>query len=82
MTIAELPWTLGDVLAKTREMAGISPSEMAEQLHVHRNTITNWEHGRNKPRHSDLVVWAQIVGQPVDLFEQSSGWITDLLDAA
>ena len=75
-TIEELPWTFGEVLAKTRNMAGLSAQDMADRLHVHRNTISNWERGKTLPSHTDLIVWAQITNVPVGLLESSQGWMS------
>jgi len=42
--------TLGDHLRKRRLDLGLLQRDVAEQLHVHQMTITNWETGRTSPQ--------------------------------
>lgn len=53
-------------MAIALEHAGISVGTMAEELDVHRNTISSYLHGRTRPRRSDLRVWALCCGVPFE----------------
>ena len=57
-----MPWTLGDVLAKLRTLAGISTQEMADRLGVSRNTVGNYEHDRTHPNRATVEVWGTVTG--------------------
>lgn len=62
-------WTLGDRLAKAREMAGISVQAMADQLKVARTTISNWEHDRVEVSRSVVIAYGLITGVPSEWLE-------------
>lgn len=64
-------WTVGDRLSKALDDAGISRGEMAQYLDVDRNTVGNYIHGRTKPNHRTLMLWALRTG--VDLVWITSG---------
>ena len=36
-------------LTQARQAAGLTQAELAEAIHVARNTISGWEHGRSVP---------------------------------
>jgi transcriptional regulator with XRE-family HTH domain len=55
-------WTIGDRLRKARELTGLEKAEFAAQLDVSRNTITNYEQGKVKPRTVVLRAWAMRCG--------------------
>jgi len=57
-------WTLGDRLAKAREGANISVTEMARRLRVSRTTISNYEHNRTDPTVSTLMAYEHYTGVP------------------
>ena len=59
------------------EKADLRPSDMADHLGVHRNTVSNYLHGRTRPRRRDLIVWAQVCEVPLEWLV--SGPITDNL---
>lgn len=58
--------TLGWRLRMSLEHAGIKADEMAQQLHVHRGTVTRWTHDiGSPPRAIYLERWAQITRVPL-----------------
>jgi transcriptional regulator with XRE-family HTH domain len=60
------PIELRHRMAIALEWRGISVGEMADELGVHRNTVSAYLHGRARPRRSDLVAWALRCGVPFD----------------
>jgi len=55
-------WTSGDRIRKAIEFSGHSVQEAADHLGVARNTVSNWMHGRSRPRLSDLRILAAFTG--------------------
>ena len=47
--------TFGDLLKQFRVRERMNQTELAEALHVHRNTISNWECGKDLPRTRSIV---------------------------
>lgn len=72
-TTTDLAWTLGDRLHKSRKAADIKVGHMAAALGVSRNTVTDWEADRRRPKHHALIVWAQLTGAPLE-------WLTGEAD--
>jgi transcriptional regulator with XRE-family HTH domain len=64
MAVAVPTFTLGDRLAKARSLAGISAQEMANQLGVSRNTISNYENDRTTPPRSVVILYAELCDVP------------------
>ncbi len=60
------PFGLGDRLAKARKRAGITAGVMAELLGVHRNSISNYETGRQVPSRGTVLLWAALTQQPTE----------------
>lgn len=58
-------FTMGDRLRKAREEAGLGHSELARDIGVSRNTITNYERGHVQPRRGALMLWAMRTRVPV-----------------
>ena len=52
----------GDRLRIARIRAGLEQDEMAEILGVSTSTVSNWEHGRTRPKLAFIAAWAQITG--------------------
>lgn len=83
MTSTEAPtWTLGDHLAKARDLAGLKVNQMADRLGVARNTVGNWENDRSLPPRSAVELYEQLSRVTwllplYDLEKQQSGWISD-----
>jgi transcriptional regulator with XRE-family HTH domain len=59
-------WTLGWRLQRSLAHAGVSVQEMADELGVSRGTISRWCNDHNRPRRSDLRLWALRTGVPLD----------------
>ena len=62
-------WTRGDRLAKARRTAGYTGTAMARRLHVHPNTVNNWENDRVEMPYSALIAWSTITGVDVEWLE-------------
>lgn len=62
MTLIEQPptpaFTLGEHLAKVRELRGLTPADMAALLDCHVNTVRNYEAGRTPVRRPVVVMYA------------------------
>ena len=64
------PELLHHRLTRSAEWAGVDPSELAELLGVHENTIHNYLAGRTRPRgRSALRDWALRTGVPLAWLE-------------
>jgi transcriptional regulator with XRE-family HTH domain len=59
-------WTLGWKLQRSLAHAGVSVQEMADELGVSRGTISRWCNDHNRPRRSDLRLWALRTGVPLE----------------
>jgi transcriptional regulator with XRE-family HTH domain len=59
-------WTLGWRLQRSLAHAGVSVQEMADELGVSRGTISRWCNDHNRPRRSDLRLWALRTGVPLE----------------
>lgn len=70
-----LEWDLQDRLKKAARVAGLSSSDLADALGVHRNTVANLLGGRSLPDRRTLIAWAFATGVPVEWLEtgQESG---------
>lgn len=62
-------FTMGDRLRKAREEAGLGHSELARDIGVSRNTITNYERGHVQPRRGAVILWAMRTGVPLRWLE-------------
>jgi len=58
-------WHVGDFLRKARENAGLEQAQLAADLGISRNTVTNYERGKVKPRRAVVMAWAMRTGVPV-----------------
>ena len=58
--------TVGGRIRAERVQAGLSQEALAERLHVTRQTISNWETGKNLPDIESLGALAQILEIPVE----------------
>ena len=56
------PEIIGRNLRRVRKFVGISSSDLAESVGVHRNTIANYESGKTTPPSSVLVRLASELG--------------------
>lgn len=53
--------SFADQLAGARKAAGLTQEQLAEAVHVARNTISSWEHGRTQPDLDTLRLLGQIL---------------------
>jgi transcriptional regulator with XRE-family HTH domain len=58
-------FTMGDRLRKARELAGVESGDFADEIGVSRNTITNYERDKVRPRKIVLNAWALRTGVPL-----------------
>jgi len=65
---ATKPYTIGEVIRKLREEAGISQARLARLLGVTHASVAQWESGRNHPRHKHIEKMAAIFGVPPAVF--------------
>lgn len=63
---ADLTPDLGDRLAKSLRVSGVSKQEMAAFLEVDRNTVGNWIAGRRHPSPANMRLWSQLTKVPYD----------------
>ena len=57
---------IGQKLAEYRHAAGLTQSEAADQIHVSRQCLGNWETGRREPRIGDVVQLCRLYGVGLD----------------
>lgn len=58
-----------DRLALALRRSGQSVQEIADGIQVHRNTVSAWINGRNRPRARDLKAFAMATGYPASWLE-------------
>ena len=56
---------IADTLARLRREKGLSQEQIAQQLHVTRQTVSSWETGRTVPGAEMLAPLAQALGAPL-----------------
>lgn len=61
---------LGEKLKLARERAKLTQQNVADQLHVTRAAISNWETNRSKPDIELLTQLSQLYGQSLDAWTQ------------
>lgn len=67
MNIGAVPtWDLSDRLHKALRVSGLSAQELAAQLGIHRNSISNYTSGRVAPDRRTLIAWAMATGVRLD----------------
>ncbi|MBU9728480.1 helix-turn-helix transcriptional regulator [Diplocloster modestus] len=57
---------IGKKLAEYRHAAGLTQREAADQIHVSRQCLGNWETGRREPRIGDVVQLCRVYGIGLD----------------
>ena len=82
---------LKDTIKKLRTEQGLSQDELAERVHVVRQTVSKWERGTSVPDADSLVALARALGvSAAELLGESAmaekepcdlAWETSLLDA-
>lgn len=58
--------TVGMCIARERKKTGLSQAALAAQLHVIRQTISNWESGRSMPDLESLKLLAEALNVPIE----------------
>ncbi len=53
-------------LKRARLLAGMTTQEVADKLHVTRQTIYNWESGRAEPNNAMLLMMSELYKTTVD----------------
>jgi len=66
-------FTMGDRLAKARNVAHISSSDMANELGVSRGTVYNYEADRTEPPVHVVKRWSEVTGVPVTWLIDADG---------
>jgi transcriptional regulator with XRE-family HTH domain len=58
--------TLGERLAWARKLAGLDQTEMGKRIGASRPSISLYERGDREPSFSQVVIWANESGQPLE----------------
>lgn len=66
-------WDVADRLHKSLRVTGLSVQDMADELEVHRNTVSAWLNGRSRPKKTQLIAWALKTGLPFEWLSTGSG---------
>jgi transcriptional regulator with XRE-family HTH domain len=81
---------LADRLRKSLRVSGVAVHDMAAELGVSRNTVSNWINGRGQPSEAQLCIWGAITdcpstwletGEPPSL-DSEGGSVRELVGAA
>jgi transcriptional regulator with XRE-family HTH domain len=59
---AENVFSLGELMAKAREDAGLDQEQMRQLIGVSRTTISRWENNRGAPSIAEFRTWATVTG--------------------
>lgn len=70
---AELEFDLLDRLHKSMRVSGKSKAQIAADLGVHRNTVSNYLSGRTPVDRRTMVTWAFSTGVPLEWLETGQG---------
>ena len=72
---------LGTQIKKYRTEAGLSQEEFADKVYVSRQTVSNWETGKNYPDINSLVLMSETFGISVDtLLKGDAEVIKEIID--
>jgi transcriptional regulator with XRE-family HTH domain len=63
-------------MAKARRFAGITQTEMADQLGVNPATINRWEKGTSRVTRADVIAWAFLTGVELAWLEDGEPSVT------
>ena len=59
-----------DQLKTIRKQKGLQQQELAEKMGVSTATVSDWEHGRKKPRYTNLAKLANVLGtDPLEMVD-------------
>lgn len=53
-------------LAAARVNANLTQNDVAKAMKVSKNTIINWEKGRNSPKYNQMVELSKLYNMPMD----------------
>lgn len=53
-------------LAAARVNANLKQSEVAEKLHIGKQTVVNWEKGKTEPKTSQMRLLSELYKIPID----------------
>jgi transcriptional regulator with XRE-family HTH domain len=67
------PWTLGWRLLRALAWAGLTAEQMADELGIHRTTVSRWTHDRGRPTKGYLKLWALRCGVPYEWLVSGEG---------
>ena len=67
-------------LSELRKAAGLNQTALAEQLHVSRQTISNWETGKSLPDIYSLIALSDLFALPLDDFIKGDAKLQRHLD--
>jgi transcriptional regulator with XRE-family HTH domain len=59
---------IGDMIRDRRKQAGLSQQELADRLHIHKNTVMNWEADKSKPEYSAIPALCSVLGMKLHEF--------------
>lgn len=65
----DLEFDLSDRMRRAMRACGISRAEVAEELEVNPNSVSNWINGNTRPRRRDLRDFADLTGAPLEWLE-------------
>ena len=57
---------IGKTIKKVRAEKGMTQEQLAEQLHVTRQAVSNWEQGKTQPDIETLSAMAEVFEKPVE----------------
>ncbi|WP_055679636.1 helix-turn-helix transcriptional regulator [Secundilactobacillus kimchicus] len=55
-----------DDLRMMRHQAGLTQEDLAQKLHVTRQTVSTWETGKNRPNLETLHTLSQLFNEPLE----------------
>jgi len=58
----------GSILKNLRLQKGLSQEDIAEELHVVRQTVSKWENELSSPSVNLLIHLSALFGEPIELF--------------
>lgn len=66
--------SLGSKIQQIRKERGLSQEQFADQFHVTRQTVSNWENDRNYPDMTSLRQISETFGAAGDFFGRGGGF--------
>lgn len=69
--------TIGEQLSAARKIRGLTQQQVADQLHVTRQAISNWEVGRSYPDVASLIILSDLFVLSLDQLLKEDGKMID-----